>query len=99
MRILKGAQIVVPVGPSVACVARNISETGARLELQTPILSNTFDLVFDDNEWPSRACRVVWRKETSIGVAFTEPVAAVVEVVAVEAVDVAGGPAGPLLPD
>ncbi len=99
MKTLKGAQIVVPVGPSVACVVRNISETGARLELQTPILSNTFELVFDDNEWPRRACRVVWRKETGIGVEFTAAAVAAVEVVAVEVVDAAGGPARLLLPD
>ena len=76
MKTLKGAQIVVPVGPAVACIVRNISTTGARLDLKLPILSNTFTLVFDDAEWPSRACRVVWRDETRVGVAFeTEAVA------------------------
>ncbi len=70
MKTLKGAQIVVPVGPAVACIVRNISATGARLDLKLPILSNTFSLVFDDAEWPARECRVVWREETRVGVAF-----------------------------
>ena len=81
MRTLKGAQIVVPVGPAVACVVRDISATGARLDLQLPILSNTFNLVFDDVEWPARECRVVWREETRVGVAF-ETAAVEVAVVA-----------------
>lgn len=81
MKTLKGAQIVVPVGPPVACVVRNISATGARLDLQLPILSNTFSLVFDDEDWPARMCRVVWREETRVGVAF-ETKAVEVDIVA-----------------
>jgi hypothetical protein len=70
IRTLKGAQIVFAGEAPIPCVVRNISETGARLELRTPVLHNAFDLVFDDNEWPQRACRVVWRKANGIGVTF-----------------------------
>ncbi|MEJ0012505.1 MAG: PilZ domain-containing protein [Bauldia sp.] len=72
MRTLKGAQIIVPAGSSVACIVRNISETGACLQLQTPVfLSHTFDLVFDDPDWSRRSCRVVWREALLMGVEFT----------------------------
>lgn len=74
MRTLKGAQIIVPAGTSIRCTVRNISETGACLQLQTPVfLSHTFDIAFDDLEWSRRSCRVVWRDALLIGVEFTTP--------------------------
>jgi PilZ domain len=72
MRTLKGAAIMVPSGTSIRCIVRNISETGACLQLHTPaFLSHTFELLFDDPEWSRRACRVVWRQAHLIGVEFT----------------------------
>jgi hypothetical protein len=74
MRTLKGAQIIVPAGTLVNCIVRNISETGACLQLQTPVfLSHTFDLTFDDPEWSRRSCRVIWREALLMGVEFTTP--------------------------
>ena len=69
-KTLKGAEIVLPLGLPVRCIVRNISATGAKLEVLGPILSTTFDIVFDDDKWPRRSCRIVWRKDTAIGVKF-----------------------------
>ncbi len=71
MRTLKGGQIVWPTGTSVKCIIRNLSETGACLEVHSPV-PHTFELVFDGDE-SRRSCRVVWRKETRIGVEFIAP--------------------------
>lgn len=74
MRTLKGAQIVVPAGTSIRCTVRNISETGACLQLHSAVfLSHTFDLTFDDPDWSRRSCRVVWRDALLLGVEFTTP--------------------------
>ncbi|MET0633046.1 MAG: PilZ domain-containing protein [Xanthobacteraceae bacterium] len=68
MRTLKGGQIFWSIGSPVTCIVRNLSETGACLEVHTPVPQN-FELVFDGNEL-RRSCRVVWRKESRIGVKF-----------------------------
>jgi PilZ domain len=69
-KTLKGAEIVPPVGVNITCIVRNISTSGAQLEVHSPIPYNSFDLVFDDDEWSRRLCAVVWRRETTIGVKF-----------------------------
>ena len=68
MRTLKGAQIVWPTGVPVNCIVRNLSTAGASLEVQSPV-PNTFELVFAGDQ-SRRSCRVVWRRETRIGVQF-----------------------------
>lgn len=68
-RTLKGGKIIWDRnGSSVRCTVRNLSETGAKIEVHQPVLQNTFDLVFDDQS--HRSCRVIWRKEPLIGVKF-----------------------------
>ena len=56
-------------GVPVRCTVRNVSETGAKLEVHEPVLQNTFDLVFDLDQ-SRRSCCVVWRKEPFMGVKF-----------------------------
>ena len=68
LRTLKGAQIVWPTAAPVKCVVRNLSQTGAALEVHDPV-PGTFELVFDGDQ-SRRSCRVVWRRETRIGVQF-----------------------------
>jgi len=68
LRALKGAQIVWPTAAPVKCVVRNLSQTGAALEVHDPV-PGTFELVFDGDQ-SRRSCRVVWRRETRIGVQF-----------------------------
>jgi PilZ domain-containing protein len=58
-KTLKGAQIFRPAGNAVKCIVRNLSETGAKIEVHSPIPA-TFDLVFDSDQ-TRKSCRVVWR--------------------------------------
>ena len=67
-KTLKGAQIFWPAGSAVKCIVRNLSETGARIEVHSPIPA-TFDLVFDSDQ-TRKSCHVVWRKEPMMGVRF-----------------------------
>lgn len=69
LKMLKGAQIIGRNGTSVACVVRNISDSGAKLEPCGPVLQNTFDLVYNSDH-SRHACCVVWRKEPMLGVKF-----------------------------
>lgn len=66
-RVLKGASIQFG-GGAIDCTIRNLSETGAALDVISPIgIPAQFTLVADGTH---RACRVVWRKERRIGVTF-----------------------------
>lgn len=70
-RILKAGKIEFGWG-AIDCVVRNVSETGAALEVESPIgIPDRFDLVIPLNRsrYPAR---VVWRKEKRIGVRFGE---------------------------
>src|ERR1700683_1520247 len=67
-KTLKGAQIVWLTGIPVKCIVRNLSRTGAKIEVRNPI-PETFDLIFD-NDQSRHHCRVVWREEFYIGVEF-----------------------------
>ena len=58
-------------GGVIDCVIRNISETGAALEVASPLgIPETFNLVISGDH-SSRPCQVAWRKDKRIGVAFT----------------------------
>jgi hypothetical protein len=66
-RVLKGARIHFG-GGAIDCTIRNLSNTGAALEVSSPLgIPTEFMLVTDDVQ---RACRVIWRKEKRIGVIF-----------------------------
>ena len=67
LTMLKGAQISWPTGAPVKCIVRDLSHTGAKVEVSTPV-PDTFDLVFGDQS--RRSCTVAWRKETQLGVKF-----------------------------
>jgi hypothetical protein len=68
-KTLKGARIVAHNAPFISCIVRNLSDTGAKIEVHGSVPYNTFDLVFDGDE-SRRSCSVVWRTENSIGVKF-----------------------------
>jgi PilZ domain-containing protein len=69
-RVLKSASIEFH-GGVIDCVVRNISETGAALEVASPLgIPETFNLVISGDH-TSRPCQVAWRKDKRIGVAFT----------------------------
>jgi hypothetical protein len=68
-RLLKSGKISFG-GGAINCTVRNLSETGAALEVISPVnIPDRFTLVIevDHIQVP---CRVVWRKETRIGVHF-----------------------------
>ena len=68
-RVLKSATIEFH-GGAIDCVIRNISETGAALEVASPLgIPETFNLVISGDH-SSRLCKVAWRKDKRIGVAF-----------------------------
>ena len=54
---------------AVPCTVRNLSETGACLQVQTTYgIQSTFAFAVDDK--PLRACKVTWLDGTMIGVQF-----------------------------
>lgn len=67
----KNGRTLWPNGDSSECIVRNLSETGANLELRGPI-PNRFDLLVEGDQW-RRSCSVVWRNENRAGVKFDEP--------------------------
>lgn len=71
-RVLKGAQISFQGHEAaIDCTIRDLSETGAKLIVVSPIgIPEQFDLV--QNDGAPRACRVLWRKATQIGVEFID---------------------------
>jgi hypothetical protein len=70
-RVLKAATIAFNGGASaIDCSIRNISATGACLEVVSPIgVPNEFTLVTQD-EAIVRPCQVAWKAAKRIGVAF-----------------------------
>jgi hypothetical protein len=57
-------------GGGIDCTVRNVSETGAALEVVTPLfIPDRFTLLVP-SEQLKRPCHIVWRKDKRIGVAF-----------------------------
>jgi hypothetical protein len=68
-RVLKGGTISFN-GAGISCTVRNLSETGAALDVISPVgIPDNFMLVIDGDQ-PGKPCHVVWRKEKRIGIAF-----------------------------
>lgn len=58
-------------GGAIDCKVRNLSETGAALEVESPIgIPEQFRLVISSDSF-SRQCTVIWRKEHRIGIVFS----------------------------
>ena len=70
-RTLKAGRIVFNHRFSViSCTVRNISETGACLQVASSVgIPDHFDLTIEP-DGASRACDVAWRAEQRLGVAF-----------------------------
>lgn len=68
-RVLKGATISFG-GGAISCTVRNLSVTGASLEVESPI--GIPDSIVLELEGGGRRCRVIWRKEKRIGVRFVD---------------------------
>ena len=68
-RVLKAGTISFG-GAGISCTIRNLSETGAALDVTSPVgIPNEFVLIVEADS-SARQCRIVWRKERRIGVAF-----------------------------
>jgi hypothetical protein len=60
--------------PLEGCVLSDISEKGARLDVENPAsIPDEFMLFLSSRGTPRRKCSVAWRTETQIGVKFDEP--------------------------
>ena len=68
-RVLKAGTIEFG-GGGIDCTVRNISETGAALEVVTPLFIPDRFTLFVPSDQLKRPCHIVWRKEKRIGVAF-----------------------------
>ena len=68
-RVLKTAFIIISDNaPKIECTVRNVSETGAALQVSTTIgIPQHFDVLIDGAR---RHCRSQWRTDTKIGVMF-----------------------------
>jgi hypothetical protein len=54
--------------PTLRCTVRNLSDTGACIEVSTTFgMPSSFDFILDDVR---RSCRVIWRTDTRMGIAF-----------------------------
>jgi len=71
-RVYKGAKIGFwGLHATIDCVVRDLSDSGARLSVESSVgVPEKFELVLEGAA--PRACRLVWRKATHIGVAFTD---------------------------
>ena len=70
LRTLKGGSIQFGPSAAIDCVIKNMSETGAALEVETPVgIPNDFTLLIKP-EFIKRNCRVAWRSAKRIGVLF-----------------------------
>ena len=69
-RLLKAGKISFGGGAAIDCTVRNLSETGAALEVTSPVgIPERFTLVIEANH-SHPPSRVVWRKEKRVGVHF-----------------------------
>jgi hypothetical protein len=68
-RVLKTAQIVLSEkAPKLDCSIRNLSDTGACLQVSTTYgIPTNFEIIIDGTR---RHCHSVWRTDTKIGVMF-----------------------------
>lgn len=70
LRTFKGGSIIFGVAAAIDCVIRNMSETGAALEVESPVgIPDEFTLLTKP-EFVKRNCRVAWRSAMRIGVQF-----------------------------
>ena len=68
-KVLKGARIAFG-GEDIACTVRNLSETGAGLDVPNALsLPPTFMLVIE-RDGIMRRCHPVWCNDRRVGVAF-----------------------------
>lgn len=70
-RILKAGTIEFG-GGGIDCTVRNISETGAALEVVTPLFIPDRFTLYVASDQLKRRCHIVWRREKRLGIAFDD---------------------------
>jgi hypothetical protein len=69
-RILKAGKIMIDSKSIFDCTVRNLTDTGASLELGSPVgIPDAFELYIPIDNLTHK-CRVSWRQERKIGVQF-----------------------------
>ena len=69
-RTFKGGSISFSSAPAIDCIVRNLSATGACLEVTDPsAIHDNFKLIIKP-EILTRSCEVAWRSPRRIGVRF-----------------------------
>jgi hypothetical protein len=69
-RVLKQGTLAFGGGGGIDCMVRNISSSGARIEIASPIgLPPSFTLVIKADQF-LRRCHPVWSTDTKVGIAF-----------------------------
>ncbi len=73
-RVLRNAKIILDHRAQViSCTVKDLSSQGACLSVaSTYRLPETFDLTFEHGR-SRRSCRVIWRTQDKLGVAFVPP--------------------------
>jgi hypothetical protein len=67
-RVLRAGTIEF-AGGAIDCTVRNLSDTGAMLEVESPVgIPSQFTLTLADGH--HTPCEIMWRKPKRIGVAF-----------------------------
>lgn len=70
-RVLKSGTISFE-GGAISCIVRNISTTGALLEVESPLgIPYRFILLIPTDHF-SRSCRRVWTAEHRVGIVFDQ---------------------------
>jgi hypothetical protein len=69
-RTFKGGRINFERGVGVDCLIRNLSPTGACLEVESALVADDHFMLMIKPESITRTCQVVWRKPQKIGVRF-----------------------------
>ena len=69
-RVLKRGTLAFSGGGGLDCTVRNLSATGARIDIASPVgLPEAFTLVIESDHF-MRHCHAIWSSEQHIGVAF-----------------------------
>jgi hypothetical protein len=70
-RVLKAGTIEFS-GSKIDCVIRNLSTTGAAIEVKSPIWFPDNFVLAVASDGTARHCHIIWREDKRIGVAFDE---------------------------
>ncbi len=74
------AWVAVTANQRLGCVVSDVSDTGARIDVQdSAALPDQFVLLLTSSGAARRYCRVVWRKPTQVGVQFERSLAEAAE--------------------